>query len=1355
MISFSLLSLATLFQPSLTLTPSSQIQGLEFLFNSTNGTHWRWRPEALNGPKWTFSVPQPDPCNDKNKAWQGITCSSTPSVCRTQDCEIVALTLTSYDLAGSLPANFFSMVSSLTSLQISSSQNLTGSIPSDIGLLSQLSQISLDSNELTGSIPSEICLLNKLKIFFAPSNGFTGTLPNELNSLSLLNLISLYSNRLTGSIPSQLGLLSQLNFLALYSNQFTGTVPSELGSLIRMNFLYLDSNQLNGTIPSALSSLSLLRELFLHSNQLSGSIPPELGSLSRLSYLYLYFNRLTGPIPPELGALSQLNYLSLNTNYLTGPIPSGLGLLSRLRQLYLYFNELTAPIPPELGSLSLLNQLFLYGNHLSGPLPPELISLTQLNSLSLYFNQISGSIPSGLSSLSLLSELYLHSNQLSGTIPSTLSALSQLISLSLNSNQLTGSIPPELSLLSRLNELDLFYNRLTGIIPPEFTLLSQLNSLTLAENDLTGPMPPELSSLLQLMVLFLDGNRLTGTIPSVISSLSLLRFFSLNFNRFSGAIPPELSSLSRLEFFELSFNQFSGTIPPELTRISQLKNLDLAFNQLTGTLSDELSLLSQLVNGYLHSNRFSGTIPSSLSLLSRLNFLSLNSNDFTGTIPSQLSSLSRLRYLYLYSNHLTGTIPPSFASSLLDLIYLLLSSNSLTGPIPSQIGLLTSLEELDLSQNSLTGSIPSSIVNLKNLIRLRFYQNILRGEISFSLASFPRLQQLFLHQNRFYGRLQQLFSPTSNHSLLNLDLSDNRFSGSVPSQLFLLPHLQSISLSLNCFEHKLPLSMCQAVGVGVISMSGLGASSSCQHVVTVPFTSVSLVQTMDGSIPDCVWLLSNVKILNLAGNGLTGTIGETSRMPFLLSLTLSHNYLRGTIPSWLQEKNMSQLDLSHNKLTGTLDGFKSQGEGIDFGLVNRSLGSRFLDQTLKLSVNRLSGDLSFSLKKYATLDILSGNLFGCARIPRNDKNSEWEVCGSEEYDQSLIVMGGVCGLIVLVTAFYGLCLLISSFTLPPVGGKAMDQQQAEDSKISTERSPSSSNSSLWFERRLLEHRAAAIRFVRYFYFTDLPSSPSIRSFGFLLSNLTRSVCLLTFLSLILSFPIYVLKVLDKESQDGGGSTEDEAQYITHSHMYRWLWTVAFVSGTVPSVLLLTVTFLCLMFFCFILTVLGVDHDSPRSVQELEMKDERDPERVDHLRDTSVAIPDEVPQLATPVGRDTSFDGDPNEFLVSGVWVILLANIAVVGTVNGLYLWSTLLDLSNLMRILIQFSFGLFTFVWRVLILRGGLPTRLKESRYGVRLFTYLNIVNTVIIPCVVTALSDPSCYQVTKILISPIHSLLD
>jgi hypothetical protein len=140
----------------ITTTSPSQIQALELLFNSTQGDQWRWKNEAIYGPQWSFSSPQADPCNDKNRVWQGITCSSPPNICKLQSCEIVSLALLGSNLNGTLPSQFFVQLTSLFTLDLSTSLGLSGSIPSEIGSLSRLNSLHLYNNRLTGSFSDRL-----------------------------------------------------------------------------------------------------------------------------------------------------------------------------------------------------------------------------------------------------------------------------------------------------------------------------------------------------------------------------------------------------------------------------------------------------------------------------------------------------------------------------------------------------------------------------------------------------------------------------------------------------------------------------------------------------------------------------------------------------------------------------------------------------------------------------------------------------------------------------------------------------------------------------------------------------------------------------------------------------------------------------------------------------------------------------------------------------------------------------------------------------------------------------------------------------------------------------------------------
>jgi Leucine-rich repeat (LRR) protein len=333
-----------------------------------------------------------------------------------------------------------------TSLRLFNNQ-LTGPVPSELGLLTQLTDLYLSSNSLTGPVPSEMGLLKQLTSLNIVNNQLTGPVPLEMGLLTQLAVLSLYNNQLTGPVPSEMGLLAQLTDLDLSSNSLTGHVPSELGLLTQLAVLSLYNNQLTGPVPSELGLLAQLTDLDLSSNSLTGHVPSELGLLTQLAVLSLYNNQLTGPVPLEMGLLKQLTYLNIFNNQLTGPVPLELGLLTQLLFLGLQQNGLTGPVPLEMGLLTQLSALYLSYNSLTGPMPSEWGLLTRLTDLSLSYNQLTGLVPSELGLLAQLTDLDLNDNQLTGPVPLELGLLTQLAVLSLDNNQLTGSIP--LSLCSR------------------------------------------------------------------------------------------------------------------------------------------------------------------------------------------------------------------------------------------------------------------------------------------------------------------------------------------------------------------------------------------------------------------------------------------------------------------------------------------------------------------------------------------------------------------------------------------------------------------------------------------------------------------------------------------------------------------------------------------------------------------------------------------------------------------------------------------------------------------------------------------------------------------------------------------
>ena len=313
--------------------------------------------------------------------------------------------------------------------------------------------MQLQNNQLTGSIPAQLGSLSNLTFLNLSNNRLDGSIPAQLGSLTELGTLNLKQNQLTGSIPSELGDLSNLLAMNLSENMLSGSIPGELGKLSNLIGLLFQENQLTGSIPSKLGDLSNLTQMFLWKNMLTGSIPGELGNLSNLTHLWLYENMLTGSIPSELGNLSNLIDLEVHINKLTGSLPVQLGNLSELKILHANDNELSGTIPSQLGRISTLEWLFLHTNKLSGPIPSSLGSLDNLKYLTLSGNELTGTIPSQLGSLSNLLWLYLSNNMLTGNIPSSLGNLTSLTRVALADNNLTGCIPTPLRSVT-LSDLD-------------------------------------------------------------------------------------------------------------------------------------------------------------------------------------------------------------------------------------------------------------------------------------------------------------------------------------------------------------------------------------------------------------------------------------------------------------------------------------------------------------------------------------------------------------------------------------------------------------------------------------------------------------------------------------------------------------------------------------------------------------------------------------------------------------------------------------------------------------------------------------------------------------------------------------
>ncbi|CAB9517182.1 Leucine Rich Repeat [Seminavis robusta] len=220
--------------------------------------------------------------------------------------ELRSLGLDELNLTSTIPEE----LSGLPSLEYISMNfcSLYGSIPEALGSLSKLGIMYFGWNSLTGTLPSSLFSLTMQSVAL-PENQLTGPVPTELGLLTALGGLALDTNLFTGTLPTEIGRLTGLESLYLNSLILSGAIPNELAALTDMILLYLDNSGFSGTIPKWLDSMTSIDTLFLSDNSFTGTIPTELGLLTEMLVLWLNSNALSGTIPTEIGMYEQVSQL--------------------------------------------------------------------------------------------------------------------------------------------------------------------------------------------------------------------------------------------------------------------------------------------------------------------------------------------------------------------------------------------------------------------------------------------------------------------------------------------------------------------------------------------------------------------------------------------------------------------------------------------------------------------------------------------------------------------------------------------------------------------------------------------------------------------------------------------------------------------------------------------------------------------------------------------------------------------------------------------------------------------------------------------------------------------------------------
>ncbi|KAG0478791.1 hypothetical protein HPP92_013510 [Vanilla planifolia] len=188
-----------------------------------------------------------------------------------------------------------------------------------------LTRLEVIDCAIPGEIPAKGLLsFSQLKHLNFSRNQLNGSIPPEIGKLSNLHFLSLDSNQLTGEIPTKgLSGLTQLKYLDLRNNRLNGSIPSQIYNLTKLK--KTDCCQWEGVTctihrSSSETSQSVIELLLLGLAEeypvLNLSPLYEIKTLVRLEVIDCV---IQGKVTAKgLLSLSQLKHLDLSRNQLNG-----------------------------------------------------------------------------------------------------------------------------------------------------------------------------------------------------------------------------------------------------------------------------------------------------------------------------------------------------------------------------------------------------------------------------------------------------------------------------------------------------------------------------------------------------------------------------------------------------------------------------------------------------------------------------------------------------------------------------------------------------------------------------------------------------------------------------------------------------------------------------------------------------------------------------------------------------------------------------------------------------------------------------------------------------------------------------
>ena len=224
-----------------------------------------------------------------------------------------------------------------------------------------------------------------------------------------------------------------------------------------------------------------------------------------------------------------------------------------------------------------------------------------------------------------------------------------------------------------------------------------------------------------------------------------------------------------------------------------------------------------------------------------------------------------LRYFYINSNILGGSL-------------------DVLAPTAEFSGIFRLLEELDVADNAFSGSFPATLLSHPTLSTLSASSNCLSGQIAVdgdNISKAANLKVLLLEGlssgsvcRNYVIRLPQQLFPNPGYVPLNYMI------GSIPSALWSLPRLQTLSLVGNGFT-------------GTLDLGNFDPGSSQLQNVSLAYNFIS------GTIPTALQTYGQFQYFDISNNKFSGTLSAdlAFNSDFATAFNVSVNRLSGAFPA--------------------------------------------------------------------------------------------------------------------------------------------------------------------------------------------------------------------------------------------------------------------------------------------------------------------------------------------------------------------------------------------------------------------------------------------------------------------------